>query len=48
MNPMDLLIGGLLAVVIGFALVKTIRSRKNGGCGCGCSGCSGCGPEKEK
>lgn len=36
----DILIGALIAAAFVFAVIKVIRDRKAGGCGCGCSGCS--------
>lgn len=33
----------ILAIIVFFAVRSIIKKRKSGGCGCGCSGCSGCG-----
>ena len=41
MNPVDILLIVVLGVVLFFALRRTIRMRKSGGCGCGCPGCTG-------
>ena len=48
MNPVDILLIIVLGVVLFFALRRTVRMRKSGGCGCsgggcgcGCPGCSG-------
>lgn len=30
----------ILIVVVTLIIKKLIKDRKNGGCGCGCSGCS--------
>ena len=33
----------VVAAIIGFAIYKQVKNKKNGNsCGCGCSGCSGC------
>ena len=40
----DIIVGGLVAVVIGLILWKMIRDKKTGKSSCsGCKGCSGCG-----
>ena len=36
----DIIILALLGVALAAALVKIIKQRKAGGCGCGCSNCS--------
>ena len=40
MNVIDLILLAVLAVIVFFALRKTIRSK--GSCNCGCSGSGGC------
>jgi len=35
------IIGLIVLVVVTFALKKTIKDRKNGGCGGGCESCGG-------
>ena len=48
MNIWDIALIVLIAVILGFALRRVIRTRKTGGCGCGCEGCTkGCGWRKE-
>ncbi|MBQ9269102.1 MAG: FeoB-associated Cys-rich membrane protein [Oscillospiraceae bacterium] len=38
----------LVVVAIVFFLVRSkLRERKQGSCGCGCSGCSGCAAHKK-
>ena len=46
MKLIDIVIIAALAIIIFFAVRRTVRTRKSGGCGCGCAGCdgSGCGP----
>ena len=39
MNSIDLLLIAALAVILGLALRHAWRTRKTGGCGCGCEGC---------
>ncbi len=38
----------VLAVLVGWAVGKIVKNRKNGSCGCGgnCGGCTGCGMRK--
>lgn len=41
----------ILAIAVGlfFAIRKTVKTRKSGGCGCGCSGdCSSCNMNSKK
>ncbi|MGE4549135.1 MAG: FeoB-associated Cys-rich membrane protein [Intestinibacillus sp.] len=33
------LVGGVVLVLIGFAVRHVIRQHKSGGCSCGCGGC---------
>ena len=39
MNGIDILLIAVLAVCLGLALRHTWKTRKTGGCGCGCEGC---------
>ena len=39
MNPFDILLIVLLAGVVLLAVRRLYRKRRQGGCGCGCSGC---------
>ena len=41
MNIWDIILGAAVAALLFFALRRTIRTRKSGGCGCGCPGCTG-------
>ena len=41
MKLIDILLIVALAAVIFFAVRRTVRTRKSGGCGCGCPGCNG-------
>ena len=44
MNIWDIALIAAIAAALGFALRRVIRTRKMGGCGCGCEGCAkGCG-----
>ena len=38
----DYIILAVIAAAVFFAVRSLVRQRKRGGCGCGCSGCSGC------
>lgn len=40
MTVLDIVLLALVAGAIFAALRRTRKTRKNGGCGCGCSGCS--------
>ena len=40
MNLWDIALIVLIAAALGFALRRVIRTRKSGGCGCGCEGCT--------
>ena len=42
MNVWDILIGLALLALLALAVRGAIRRKKSGGCGCGCSDCSGC------
>lgn len=46
MNWIDILLAALIAAAMFFAVRKTIRDRKKGGCGCGCAGCTRACPSK--
>lgn len=51
MNAGDIIIIAVVAVCVFFALRSVVRSRKKGGCSCGCSDCTacpGCGTDKTK
>ena len=48
MNIVDILLIIALGVVIVFAVRRTVRVRKSGGCGCGCPGCTGSCPSKPR
>ena len=39
MNLWDYLILAAVVIAVVFALRRMRRTRKNGGCGCGCDGC---------
>ena len=41
MNPIDFLLLAIVAVIVFFAVRRTVRVRRSGGCGCGCPGCTG-------
>ncbi len=36
----NFIIVAVIVAIMFFAIRKIVRDRKNGGCGCGCSGCS--------
>ncbi len=36
----NFIIGGIVLILFVLASIKTIKDRKKGGCGCGCSSCS--------
>lgn len=38
----DYIILAVIAAAVFFAVRSLVRQKKRGGCGCGCSGCSGC------
>ena len=46
MNIIDILLILAIAAAVFFAVRHAVRTRRSGGCGCGCAGCdgSGCGP----
>ena len=47
MNIWDSALIAAIAAALGFALRRVIRTRKTGGCGCGCEGCTkGCGKNR--
>ena len=41
-NGVWYILAALIMGWTGFCIYKWIKNRKRGGCGCGCSGCSGC------
>ena len=41
MNTIDILLILALGAIMLLALRRTIKTRKSGGCGCGCAGCDG-------
>lgn len=48
MNIPTLVILAILLVCVAFAVRHVVKQKKSGGCGCGCSGCSGgscCAPK---
>ena len=48
MNGIDVLLIAVLAVVLGLAVRRVWRTRKTGGCGCGCDGCLASADCREK
>ena len=40
MNIIDIILVLAIAAVVIFAVRHTIKTRRSGGCGCGCSGCN--------
>lgn len=43
MNVADIILIIALACLVGWALWRIVKTRKSGGCGCGCEGCTkGC------
>ena len=40
MNLPTIIVLVILAVILGAIVYSEIKKRKNGGCGCGCQGCS--------
>lgn len=48
MSPADIVVLLLVAAALVGAVVHSIRARKKrgGGCGCGCTGCTGCDKKK--
>lgn len=49
MNIVDILLILALAGVLFFAVRRTVRTRRSGGCGCGCDGCGArCGAKAKK
>ncbi len=47
MKPIDILLIAGLAIVLFFAIRRTVRMKKSGGCGCGCPGCDGTCPSRK-
>ena len=41
MKPIDFVLLALVAVIVFFAVRRMLRTRRSGGCGCGCPGCTG-------
>lgn len=41
-NLATIVIGTLLLIAIIFAVLSLVKTKKSGGCNCGCSGCKGC------
>ena len=41
MRWVDIVLLALLAAAVIRAVIVTVRTKKNGGCGCGCEGCAG-------
>ena len=47
MNIWDILILAAVAAAVFFAVRRVWKTRRSGGCGCGCAGCNGaCGKKK--
>ena len=46
MNAVDILLLALIAAAVTWAVRRSIKSAKHGGCGCGCDGCTGCGAKR--
>lgn len=46
MSPADIVVLLLVAAALVCAVVHSLRARKKRGCGCGCSGCTGCDKKK--
>jgi len=42
MNAVDIVLLVLIAAAVTWAVRRSIKSAKHGGCGCGCDGCTGC------
>lgn len=47
-NAATLCVGGAVLAVSARIALGLYRSRKAGGCSCGCSGCSGCCPSRAR
>ena len=49
MSILEIVIIAVLAVAVFFALRRIVKTRKSGGCSCGCAGCSkACPMAREK
>ncbi len=48
MNAVDILLIAALVAAAVLAVRAVVRRKKNGGCGCGCAGCTAACPEKGK
>ncbi len=42
MNAVDIILLALIAAAVVWAIRRSVKLRKTGGCGCGCDGCTGC------
>lgn len=40
MNGVDIILIAVIAAVLGLAVRRVWKTRKTGGCGCGCGGCA--------
>ncbi len=40
MKLIDIILIAALAIIVFFAVRHTVRTRRSGGCGCGCAGCT--------
>ena len=40
MKLIDIVLIAALAIIVFFAVRHTVRTRRSGGCGCGCTGCT--------
>ncbi|MGX8705662.1 MAG: FeoB-associated Cys-rich membrane protein [bacterium] len=40
MKLIDIVLIAVLGVVVFFAVRHTVKTRRSGGCGCGCAGCT--------
>ena len=40
MNAWDIALLAALAVAVALAVRRVVKTRKTGGCGCGCEGCA--------
>ena len=46
MNAVDMVLLALIAAAVIWAVRRSVRRAKRGGCGCGCDGCTGCGAKR--
>ena len=42
MNAVDMVLLALITAAVIWAVRRSVRRAKRGGCGCGCDGCTGC------